>query len=265
MSRPITDRPTAVDYSWGRPDLTCLRKNGYVGVMRYLSWDRTGKNITRDEAQTLHAHGMWIGLNWEQQGNWSEFSGGKLAGQINGAEAARQAAALGAPRTVPIFVSADYGAPRSHWGTIADYLKGFAAASGHPVGFYGQGDLADWLLERRVIGWIWQTNATGWGGVSNQAVLRQHIWTKVCGVDVDPNTVYGDPRQWAWMPNHPTQEDEMTPAQEAKLDKKLGEILSVAKNAHSAASEANRHSAKDYMQATASIEKKLDQILAKLT
>lgn len=229
-------RPTVVDYSWAKPDPACLRANGYVGVMRYLSWDRTGKNLTREEATRLHAAGLWIGLNWEQSGNWAEFAGGYGAGERNGIEAARQANALGAPASVPIFVSADYGAPRDHWETIDAYLRGFNAGSGRRVGFYGQGNLADWLLDRGVIGWIWQTNATAWGGVSRRAVLTQHIWTDICGASCDPNTLNHDATAWVWTPHQtstppPTpKDDDMTPDEKRKQDETLA-----------AATEANKH------------------------
>lgn len=210
-------RATVVDYSWARPDPTCLRSHGYVGVMRYLSWDRSGKNLTRAEAQKVHAAGLWIGLNWEGAGNWSEFASGASGGTRAGTEARRQCNAIGAPASVPIFASVDYQAPRAHWQTIGAWLAAFRTASHARVGVYGQGDLGDWLLDRGAVEWVWQTNATGWGGVAKRAVLIQQLWTTACGADVDPNILAGDPRDWAWLPeSHRSEEDDMTPDQIAQ-------------------------------------------------
>ena len=223
-------RPTVVDYSWAKPDPACLRASGYVGVMRYLSWDAS-KNLTRAEAETLHAHGLWVGLNWEGHGNWTEFSGD---GAAAGREAKRQCDLLGAPASVPVFVSADYGAPAAHWPTIERFLHAFTGGSGREVGFYGQGNLADWLRQRGTIRWIWQTNATGWGGVSTAAILRQQIWTTVCGASVDPNILQGNPADWAWMPNQPV-EDDMTPDQAKQLAQAARDAATAADQAPKAA------------------------------
>lgn len=208
-------KPTVVDYSWGRPDPGCLRGSGYVGVCRYLSRDRSGKTLSPTERTRLHDAGLWIVLNWEGTGNWSEFSGGVTAGTSAGRHAAELCRTLAAPASVPIFVSADYGAPRHHWPTIVEWLRAFADASGRRVGFYGQGDLGDHLLDVGAAEWLWQTNAHGWGGVSDRAVLYQKLPGRVCGADVDPNVLAGNPNDWAWMPHQTVnlEEDDMTPDQ----------------------------------------------------
>lgn len=212
---------TAVDYSWSRPDPACLRSAGYGGAFRYLSYDAS-KNLTRGEVDALHAAGLWVGLNWEGRGNWSEFASGYAGGIAAGRVAAGLANQMAAPARVPIFASYDTQASGSQWPTIADWLRGFTAATGRPTGFYGQGNLADWLVDRGVVAWIWQTNASGWGGISSRAVIRQRLWTTVCGASVDPNIVIGNPTDWAWMPNQP-QEEDMSAEQ-------VTELLAVAKD-----------------------------------
>lgn len=214
---------TAVDYSWSRPDPACLRSAGYDGAFRYLSYDAS-KNLTRPEVDRLHAAGLWVGLNWEGSGNWGEFGSGYAGGVAAGRVAAGLATQMAAPARVPIFASYDAQASASQWPTIADWLRGFTAATGRPTGFYGQGNLADWLADRGVIRWIWNTNATGWGGISSRAVIRQRLWTTVCGASVDPNIVIGDPSDWAWMPNQPPEEEPDMSAEQ------VTELLSIAKD-----------------------------------
>ena len=41
-----------LDYSWGRPGAANIKQAGYVGVMRYLSHDTTGKNLTAAKPAT---------------------------------------------------------------------------------------------------------------------------------------------------------------------------------------------------------------------
>lgn len=228
-------KPTVVDYSWARPLPSCLRSNGIVGVCRYLSWDQTGKNLTAAERTELHDSGLWILLNWEGSGSWTEFSGGAAAGRRAGARAKQLCNGLNAPMDVPVFVSADYGALTAHWSVIEQFLIGFGEASGRVVGFYGQGNLIDWLLDRGHVRWAWQTNAIGWGGVSSRAVLRQHIRTTICGASVDPNSLQGNPADWSWMPTQPTSpEDDMTPEEKELLRQTAASAKDSAEQAHSA-------------------------------
>jgi len=44
-----------VDYSWSRPDPAALIKAGKRFVIRYVSYDQTGKNLTRKEADAIRA------------------------------------------------------------------------------------------------------------------------------------------------------------------------------------------------------------------
>jgi hypothetical protein len=208
----------AADYSWSRPDLATLKRLGYEGIIRYLSWDDS-KNLTVDEVQRAHSLGLWVALNWEGHGNWSEFSTGAIGGQAAGAHAAQLAGQLGAPADVGIFVSADYQATRDQWPTIGQFLDGFAKASGRPVDFYGQGDLGDWLVANGHARHVWNTNATSWGGVSSRAVIRQRLWADVAGGQIDPNEVVGNPADWAWMPPGATSTPTPSPQEDDDMNR----------------------------------------------
>ncbi len=204
----------AVDFGWGRPGGVALAAAGVRVVCRYLSYDAS-KNLDAAEVADYHARGIGIVPNWEARGDWSEFSSGYAGGQRAGGVAGALLGSLGAPLSVPVVCSYDTQAYATQWPTIEQWLSGFAAGSGRRVWFYGQGNLGDWLLSRGVA-WLWQTNASGWGGISTRAVLYQHFGGTIGGVQVDWDTIAGDPHEWAWMPE--TQEtDEMTPAQAEQL------------------------------------------------
>jgi hypothetical protein len=54
-----------VDYAWGRPSVSSLKNAGVKFAARYLSYDTTGKNLTRSEAAALSRAGIWIVVVWE--------------------------------------------------------------------------------------------------------------------------------------------------------------------------------------------------------
>ena len=46
-SPPVAPPRQGLDYGWGRPSPSVLRAKGISFVCRYVSWDDTGKNLTR--------------------------------------------------------------------------------------------------------------------------------------------------------------------------------------------------------------------------
>src|SRR6185369_2986295 len=96
------------DYGWGRPSPSVLRAKGISFVCRYVSWDDTGKNLTRAEAQTLTSAGIDIVLNWSY--DMGEALSGYGKGVENATEAQRQALAAGMPPDRPIYFSIDFDA-----------------------------------------------------------------------------------------------------------------------------------------------------------
>lgn len=97
-----------VDYAWGRPGLAALLAAGAHFACRYLSYNTTGKNLTRAEADRLRAAGIDPVSNWEAAGSWPEFSGGAATGARHAREAARQHTACGGPGTRPVYFSTDF-------------------------------------------------------------------------------------------------------------------------------------------------------------
>ena len=150
-----------LDYSWWRPMVADLKAAGIVAVSRYVAWEPNGKVITLDEYNALRAAGIGVILNWESTG--TSYTGGYVQGTKDGAEARRQARALGHPDTRPIYASTDSGIEPQQ--ALYDYQRGFNDGGGCGVqGFYGDAACADALFVRGLINWFWEANARGWPG-----------------------------------------------------------------------------------------------------
>ena len=155
-----------LDFSWWRPAIADLKAAGIVAVSRYLAWyppGSPGKVILKPEYDALRAAGIEVVLNWESTG--TSYTGGYAQGVKDGAEARRQARALGHPDTRPIIQSVDTGIQPSQ--VLYDYQRGFNDGGGVGIqGFYGDAACADALFARALISVFWQANARGWPGSS---------------------------------------------------------------------------------------------------
>ena len=165
-------------------------------VSRYLAFLPNNKVIREAERDALWAAGIGILLNWEQ--SEGDFLLPAL-GASHGAEAARQAADLGYPRSLPILVSCDRDAPPHTWQHAADYFANFrAAAGGYPVGAYAQAGLANLLLSENLVSMVWAPAAASWNhGIGfdrldfTQFVNAESRWPQLrdFGQSIDVNVV----------------------------------------------------------------------------
>jgi hypothetical protein len=173
-----------VDYSWGRPDLGELFRLGKRFAIRYLSFDRTGKNLTRAEADRLVAAGLAIVSNWENAAG--DQLGGYNRGVAHATEAARLHRACGGPPDRPIYFSTDFDASTSQLATCYRYLQGCADVIGWGrVGVYGGFRTINYMRDRGVR-WLWQTYAWSGGQWAAGAHLRQYRnGVRLAGADVD--------------------------------------------------------------------------------
>lgn len=176
-----------IDYAWGRPSLASLKAAGAVAVCRYLSYDTSGKNLTRAEADGLRAGGIDIVSNWEQAGSWAEYSGGQAVGRTHAATAEIQHIACGGPVSRPIYFSTDWDVTAGQLATVADYYRGVASVIGLArTGAYGGYRAIRYLFDQHVITWGWQTYAWSGGQWDSRAQLRQvQNGVQVGGVDCD--------------------------------------------------------------------------------
>jgi Domain of unknown function (DUF1906) len=173
-----------VDYSWGRPDLGELARLGKRFAVRYLSFKRTGKNLTRAEADQLIAAGLAVVSNWEN--DKGDQLGGHNRGVAHATEAARQHLACGGPPDRPIYFSTDFDASTSQLATCHRYLRGCADVIGWDrVGVYGGFRTINYMRDRGVR-WLWQTYAWSGGQWAAGTHLRQYRnEVRLAGADVD--------------------------------------------------------------------------------
>lgn len=185
-----------VDYSWGRPDPAELYRLGKRFAVRYVSYDRTGKNLTKAEADRLHAAGLATVTNWEH--SHLDQLGGYSRGVEHAREADRLHRACGGPPDRPIYFSTDFDASPAQLATCYDYLRGCADVLGWDrVGVYGGIRTIDHMADRGVR-WLWQTYAWSAGQWHPATDLRQYRnGVRLAGGEVDLNkAMTSDFGQW---------------------------------------------------------------------
>ena len=197
------------DYAWGRPGTAALQKAGVKFAARYLSYDTTGKNLTRSEAAALSRAGIWIVVVWEQTA--SRVLGGKTAGASDAREAARQAKVCGMPDDRPIYFAVDFEATAGQQPTVNAYLDGAASVIGRErVGLYaGYGPIKR-AFDAGKIAYGWQTYAWSGGAWDPRAQLQQYSNDhRINGVGLDyDRAVKSDYGQWK-VGVSPAKEDDM--------------------------------------------------------
>ncbi|MUN36113.1 glycoside hydrolase domain-containing protein [Actinomadura litoris] len=174
-----------VDYAWGRPGADALRNAGVKFVCRYLSHDKTGKNLTRPEAEELSDAGLWLVVVWESTA--SRALGGREAGEADARAAAEQAAALDMPDDRPVYFAVDFDATSDQQDEINAYLDGAASVLGRDrVGVYAGHGPVGRAFDAGKITYGWQTYAWSGGRWDARAQLQQYSNDhEINGVGVD--------------------------------------------------------------------------------
>lgn len=208
-----------VDYPWQHPAPAALAAAGKTFAARYLSHDPS-KDVTRAEAAALAEAGIWCVVVWETT------AGRALAGRAGGIADAKEAAALaeacGMPGSRPIYFAVDFEPASTQMPSVLAYLDGAASVLGAArTGVYGGYATVHAALDGGHAHWAWQTTAWSAGRWDPRAVIRQAAeQVHIGGAEVDLDTAYAaDFGQW--KPGITPQEDDMTPDQEAKLDRLL--------------------------------------------
>lgn len=167
-----------VDFAWDTPNFDTLKSSGYKFCMNYLSWLPNGKVLTASRRDAMLSRGFAIGPNWEYDS--SDQLRGTSGGNTDGAEAYRQAVALGVPEGVTIWFSCDFDVQDSQRSVVQNY---WTAAKNqlqgrYQMGVYGGRRAATWAL---ALGHkAWQTYAWS-GGV---VVPGIHIYQFQNGVTI---------------------------------------------------------------------------------
>ncbi|MEF2965652.1 DUF1906 domain-containing protein [Paenibacillus sp. M1] len=170
---------------------------GYTFAARYLVPQRLGwKRLNRAEAEAITAAGMKVISVFETSA--SRPAGGSAAGQVDGAEAFKEAKLIKQPVGSVIYFAVDYDAQAKDFDKIEDYLK--AAASqipGYKVGVYGSYRVIEEMAQRKAASAFWQTYAWSAGKKSSKANVYQHKnGQSLAGMTVDFNESYGGEGWW---------------------------------------------------------------------
>lgn len=170
-----------LDYSWDRPNLNTIKSLGYIGVMRYLSHDTTGKNITPSEAQAILAAGLEYGCVWEDAPN--AVQRGASQGVADAQAALAQANTLS--YNGPLYFAIDYDAPESDQPAIDSYFQGVASVIGaNRTGVYGGYWPVKRLFDAGLVSIGWQTVAWSGGNKEARCSLYQN-GAQALGCDID--------------------------------------------------------------------------------
>jgi hypothetical protein len=161
-----------VDYSYQRPDPKRLYNSGKRFACRYVSYDTTGKNITKTEAKALIAAGVAPVTNWEN--SLHDMLGGYSVGVQHAQEANRLHLAASGPADRPIYFGVDFDASPAQLVTCFEYVRGAASVIGWGrVGVYGGIKTMAYMADRGVR-WLWQTYAWSYGAWDPRAQLQQY-------------------------------------------------------------------------------------------
>lgn len=190
-----------VDYSWARPDPTCLRQSGYEFVMRYIGRGSYEKLLDNPEKNVLLANGLSIVSLCEG------FEDDPLNGYYQGVQDAQIAAGwrdrIGMPPQRPVYFAVDFDAQGWQMDVIGEYFDGAASILGRAwIGVYGGFRTVEAMAAMGKVGWYYQTYAWSYGQWSAYAHVQQYQNRVMrCGgeVDLDRNTIveYG---QWGQAP-----------------------------------------------------------------
>lgn len=193
-----------VDYSSAKPSITQLKAANITSVGRYLGWDgiggrpNSGKNLTKTEADELHAAGISVFLAFEYTA--TAALGGMSFGHADGVLAEQQVAALGAPDFIGVYFAVDFDtqdyAPSlantpanamAKLGPIGDYFKAIKELKPKfTVGVYGGYWTVKRVLDAGLATLSWQTIAWSGGNVDSRIDLLQTVHTPpIVGLDLN--------------------------------------------------------------------------------
>lgn len=157
------------DCSYTKPGWVEMRSGGYKFMIGYVS-PKSEKNLSAGNIADYRNAGMAVGLVWESAAG--RALEGAAAGGADGAEADRQADALGYPTDAVLFFAVDVDTTSGNFGAIGAYAGAFNQATKRPVGIYGEFDVIEQFVTpgQQPVQYGWQTAA--WSRDPNTAQPR---------------------------------------------------------------------------------------------
>ncbi len=214
-----------IDYAWGRPGIPAMKKTGVKFVVRYLSYDRTGKNLSAEEVKALRAAGIDIVVVWESGA--ARALDGFNAGVSDAREARRLLRKFGVI-DVPIYFAVDFDASASHQARINAYLRGAASVHGRDrTGVYGGYWVVKRVLDAGIVKYAWQTYAWSGGKWDARAHIQQ-FWNgrRLNGHDVDfDRSTKADFGQWRRPKPQSKPKPKPKPKPKSKVDPTVRRLL----------------------------------------
>ena len=193
---------SGVDCS-ARLDGAAAAEAGLAFAMRYLSGIPGPKITSAAECADLHAHGIAVGLVFE---NYAlDTAGGAEAGVHNAAIAVYEAGVIGCPpfSGVVIYQACDTPTPPV---ATRDYLTAggpLLQRQGYARGFYGNPDAGRAFLAAGLVDAVWGVETWGSRDLTSCAIVqRVRAPVTVGGVACDTDDLLG-PAAGLWVPAHP--------------------------------------------------------------
>lgn len=256
-----------LDFAWSKPRVVDIKGGGYVFVCRYHSYDDSGKNLTKAEADSYRNNGIGVVSNWEY--STTAALNGYNQGVTDAKAAVQQVAECGGPSNAVIYFSCDWDASDAQKPTIGQYFKGVASVIGLArTGAYGSYWVIKYLFDNKLITWGWQTYAWSGGLWDTRAQLRQvQNGIKVGGADVDKNTaqvaVFG---QWGATAASTYDEELMTAQADVSYIKEVVTKIGSADGTYYLTQhiDAATKQAKAATDAVASVAAKVDELASKV-
>lgn len=168
-----------------QPDIDAMKAAGVTRCVPYVgprSWGWP-KTTTKPQWDALIAAGFEVAPNFET--NTHQMEGGFAAGARDGANVQIALAELGLPDTAPCYFSDDEAVAPQSFHLRAEYMRGVASVCAHERGYYGEGDLIEYLAGQGLIvrGWLSEsTSYPGSAAPTTHTVLWQHYGRHVAGL-----------------------------------------------------------------------------------
>lgn len=192
-----------VDYSGGYPGAGAVAAKGYGGAMRYLPKEGGSKikPLTPGELRDYWDHGLDVGLIGEHRDPARPLQGaaaGLHDAQYFLAQARAITVAAGRPAgsVRAIYLACDVDTIAGNRPAAGEYYDAAQMILGDLTGVYGEYDLIEYLVQRGIGRWFWQTFAwsighnldTQWRHPAAHLFQRRQT-VQVNGVDCDVNDV----------------------------------------------------------------------------
>lgn len=174
-----------IDWAFGEISPQVMLANGKTFACRYLSHDNA-KNLSPSEAVRYSRAGIDLVVVWEDRGEGARS--GYPKGQSDANTALAKARLLGKPHDAPIFFAVDFDAAGPE---IESYFRGVASILGDCAGIYAGLDAVEYILDRKIVSWAWQTYAWSDHHWDKRAHLKQ-VLISLTGAELVMDGVHVD-------------------------------------------------------------------------